>query len=335
MKISFTGAPEYMDRHVGYGEASFHIFEQFKKNNVECVIKDKTANIGISFIQPDQFTFGKDQYKIGYTPWESTGIPWSWENPINNVVDELWTTSQWCADIFKKYTDKPIFIYEHGVQESWTPVKRTKPKNRPFRFLHIGEPAYRKDAQAVVNAFTEIFGDDPNYELVLKCSRMSTVKIFDKETGEVKGSPSAIYDNIKMIEGFLTVSQMNALYDMCDVFVYPSWGEGFGFNPLQAMAKAIPTICTSGWATYAEYITAPLQSKLNVSPWQEIHPGDMLKPNYNQLKNYMIDITKDYESYADIAYTNSFLVHKRYAWDEVTAPAIKRLKEIEKSYFKA
>lgn len=332
MKVSFTGAPEYMDRNVGYGEASFHIFEQFKKNKINCVIKDKTANIGISFIQPDKFSFGKDQYKIGYVPWESSDIFWSWDNPINNVIDELWTTSPWCAEIFKQHTDKPIFVFEHGVQESWVPVKRKLNKNRPFRFLHIGEPAYRKDAQAVVNAFVEIFGYDPNYELVLKCSGMSTVKVFNKETKEILGSPSAVHDNIKTIEGMLTVDQMNSLYDMCDAFVYPSWGEGFGFNPLQAMAKGIPTICTEGWATYSEYITAPIDSKWSMSPWQEIHPGKMLKPNYNQLKKYMIDMVKDYDSYSEIAYANSFLIHKRFSWENVSKPAIKRLKEIQKSY---
>lgn len=333
MKVSFTGAPEWMDRNVGYGEASNHIFNSFKNAGIECLIKSRKPNIGISFIQPPQYTFAKDQYKIGYTPWESTGIFFEWENPLSNIIDELWVTSPWNAEIFSKYTKKPIFIYEHGIDDSWIPKKRQIDKSRPFRFLHIGEPAYRKDAQSVVNAFISLYGDDPNYELIIKCSKMNTTRIFDKTTGQIKGSPDAFYKNIKVIEGMLTVEQINGLYDLCDVFVYPSWGEGFGFNPLQSMAKSIPTICTTAWATYDKYITMPLDSKVFPSPWLTTHPGNMFKPDYAQLKFYMKDVVSNYETYSNMSYKNSFLIYKDYNWSKVTEPAVKRLKEIQKSYF--
>jgi glycosyltransferase involved in cell wall biosynthesis len=330
MKVSFTGAPEFMDRNVGYGEASFHIFNQFEKQGIECVIGDPKAKIGISFIQPNQYTFAKNQYKIGYTPWESTKLLKGWDEGIEKL-DELWTTSPWCAKIFKEHTDKPVFVFEHGVLDTWLPVKRSIDESRPFRFLHIGEPAFRKDAQMVVDAFIALYGNNPNYELVLKCSRMNTTRIFDKNTCEVKGTPETYYRNIKVIEGFLSVEQMNGLYDLCDAFVYPSWGEGFGFNPLQAMAKGIPTICTEGWATYGEYITMPLDSEWVQSPWPTTHPGLMLKPSYGQLKYFMKDVVKDYEYYSDISYRNSFLIHRDYNWDKVSKSAVKRLKEIQKS----
>ena len=333
MKVSFTGAPEYMDRNVGYGEASFHIFNEFEKQGIECLIGSPKANIGISFVQPNAYRFGRKQYKIGYTPWESTDVFEAWRSPLRNDIDELWTTSQWCADIFKEHTDKPIFVYEHGVVDDWVPLKRNINPSRPFRFLHIGEPAFRKDAQLVVDTFIELFGDDPNYELILKCSQMNTTRVYNKNTGSVKGSPNAFYKNIKVIESFISTEQMNGLFDLCDAFVYPSWGEGFGFNPLQAMAKGLPTICTAGWATYARYITAPLDSKWTASPWTSTHPGELLKPDSQQLEFFMEDIVKNYDKYSDIAYKNAFLIHKDYNWSKVTKPAVERLKEIQKSHF--
>jgi glycosyltransferase involved in cell wall biosynthesis len=331
MKIAWTGAPEYMDRNVGYGEASFHIFQEFEKQNVQCLIGDPKAKIGISFIQPDLYKFGKHQYKIGYTPWESTWIPEKWQAPLKSGIDEMWTTSPWCAEVFKQYTDKPVFVYEHGIEDDWIPLKRTINPSRPFRFLHIGEPYARKDAQMVVRAFTETFGKDPNFELVLKCSRINTTRIFDPETGEINGSPGVFYPNVKIIESFLSNEQMNGLYDLCDAFVYPSWGEGFGFNPLQAMAKGIPTICTSEWATYKRYITAPLNSQKAASPWPIIHPGEMYRPDYDQLAYYMKNIFENYEKYSDLAYKNAFLIHKDYNWKKVSSPAIQRLKEIHEN----
>jgi glycosyltransferase involved in cell wall biosynthesis len=333
MKVSFTGAPAYMDRNVGYGEASFHIFKEFKKNNIDCVIADASADIGISFIQPNLYSFGKNQYKIGYTPWESTDVFYSWKKPLLENIDELWTTSPWCANIFKQHTNKPVFVYPHGVLEDWVPVKRSLNKSRPFRFLHIGEPSFRKDAQLVVDSFISLYGDNPNYELILKCSGISTVKVYDPVTGHILGTPSTFYNNIKIIEGMLSVEQMNGLYDLCDAFVYPSWGEGFGFNPLQAMAKAIPTICTADWAIYKEHITAPLNSVWSPSPWPSTHPGSMLKPNYVELKYYMEDIVKNYDYYSSLAYKNAFYVHRDFNWKKVSKPAIKRLKEIQSSNF--
>ena len=333
MKVSFTGAPEYMDRKVGYGEASYQIFKTFKNNGLLPVIGDPSADISIAFVQPDKFNFMPNQYRIGYTPWESTGIFDSWKRPLTEGIDELWTTSPWCAEIFKQHTDKPIFVYEHGIEDEWIPTKRVTDESRPFRFLHIGEPAFRKDAQMVVDAFIALYGNNPNYELILKCSGMNTTRIFDKKTGLVKGSPEAFYKNIKVIESYITTEQINGLYDLCDVFVYPSWGEGFGFNPLQAMAKGIPTICTSGWATYAKYITMPIDSEWHDSPWPSIHPGLLLKPDYAQLKLYMEDVVDDYNYYASLAYKNAFLIHKDYNWEKVSKPAIKRLKEIQNSHF--
>lgn len=333
MKVSFTGAPEYMDRNVGYGEASNHIINSLTKLGVTCLIKSSSAPIGISFIQPNDYTFGKDQYKIGYTPWESTQLMPGWSQVIDNIPHEIWATSPWTADIFRRYTDKPIFVYEHGIDDTWIPKKRERNKSRPFRFLHVGEPASRKDAQMVVDTFIALYGDNPKYELILKCSNINTTRVFDKKTGQVKGSPDAHYSNIKIIEAMLSVEQMRGLYDLCDVFVYPSWGEGFGFNPLQAMAMGMPTICTAGWATYERYITMPLGSKWAYSPWQTTHPGNMLQPNYSDLKHFMQDVALDYEYYSAVAYKNSFLIHKDYNWLKVSKPAVERLKQIEKGKF--
>lgn len=333
LKVSFTGAPEYMDRNVGYGEASWQIFKEFNNQSIEPLVKSKEANIGISFVQPNKYLFGENQYKIGYTPWESTGIYPSWRKPLNEIIDELWTTSEWCAEMFSKYTSKPIFVYHHGIEDSWIPLKRSINPNRPFRFLHIGEPFSRKDGQMVVDAFTSLFGDNPNVELVMKCTGINTTKIFDKVDGRIIGSPSAVYENIKTIESRISVDQINGLYDLCDAFIYPSWGEGFGFNPLQSMAKGIPAISTSEWAPYKKYITAPISSTYVSSPWPDIHPGQMMKPDYNELVFYMKDVYENYEKYSDLAYKNSFLIHRDYNWNKVTKPAVKRLKQIQKSNF--
>ena len=332
MDISFSGAPDYMDRMVGFGNASYYIFENLKEFGINPKVRDRDSKIGISFCQPQDYKFAKDQYRIGYTPWESTEFYPGWVK-IMNSCDEIWATSPWVADIYKSKLKVPVFVYEHGIDQKWSPIKKNKNVFDKIRFLHVGEPAQRKDAQLVVNVFSELYGNDPRYELIIKCSNKNNTRAYDK-SGEVSlGHPSGFYKNIKIIDNMLSTEQMFDLYRMSDVFVYPSWGEGFGFNPFQAIGMGIPTICTSGWATYKDYITLPLDSSWVRSPWDGTHPGMMLRPNKAQLRQHMIDVVQDYEKYTQLAFKNAFIVHEKWDWMKVTEPAAKRLQNIYNSKF--
>jgi glycosyltransferase involved in cell wall biosynthesis len=126
----------------------------------------------------------------------------------------------------------------------------------------------------------------------------------------------------------LTPRQMTQLYELSDVFVYPTWGEGWGFNPMQAMAMGIPTITTAAWSDYAEYITIPIESHLFQSPWPDLHPGYMFKPNQKQLKKAMEFIKPNYKTLAQLAFKNSFEIHKNFNWEKVSAPAVEKLEKI-------
>ena len=43
--------------------------------------------------------------------------------------------------------------------------------------------------------------------------------------------------------GFVPDADLPALYTLADVFAYPSFYEGFGFPPLEAMACGTPVVC--------------------------------------------------------------------------------------------
>jgi glycosyltransferase involved in cell wall biosynthesis len=338
LKISFTGpAMRFMDRNVGYGEASHHIIKSFKKLGLDVELEAKKADIEISFADPGNYTFyDPSSYKIGYSAWESSEMSQKFKQNIDKC-DELWGTSFWISDIYKKlFPTKNIFTYQHGISESWKPKLR-KNNREPFTFLHIGEPFSRKDAQIVVDSFVELFGHDPRYRLVLKCHKINTTRV--KHPRGYDLSPAALYDNIVEISGTLSEEQMIGLYDQSDVFVYPSWGEGFGFQPLQALAMGMPVICVDEWADYDKFITWPVKSKWKLSPWQSKHPGYMLEPDKESLKNQMLKSVEEYNKVLPETFRNSFDIHREYDWIEVTKPAVARLKQIyaniliEKEYF--
>jgi glycosyltransferase involved in cell wall biosynthesis len=55
---------------------------------------------------------------------------------------------------------------------------------------------------------------------------------------------SAFKDRIKLV-GYLSDTDLCALYSSCTAFVYPSIYEGFGLPPLEAMASGAPVITTA------------------------------------------------------------------------------------------
>jgi glycosyltransferase involved in cell wall biosynthesis len=328
MEISWTGAPEHMSTNVGFGNASWHMFKHLKKMGIDSKTYSDTPNIGISFNQPQEYKFYDEQYKIGYTPWESTQLHVGWKDHADRC-DEIWTTSTWNKEIFEHEYSREVFVYMHGIDHRYSPKKRKYLGSQPFTFLHIGEPFDRKDGQLVLDTFLRLYGNNPNYHLIMKCTQYHKLRV----QNSLHLLTNGIYSNVTIITDVVSDEELLALYASAHCFVYPSWGEGFGFNPLQSMAMGIPTICTAGWAEYKNLITLPLESSLGPNPWANIHTGYMFKPDAAQLEQHMIDVVDNYNKYSEIAFKNSFKVHEQYDWDLVTRPAAGRLKKIQKSRF--
>jgi glycosyltransferase involved in cell wall biosynthesis len=57
------------------------------------------------------------------------------------------------------------------------------------------------------------------------------------------------------------IEELVNLYHRHHVLIYPTWGEGFGFIPAQALASGMPVITTYPWAEYKEFI-GPLKIKV-------------------------------------------------------------------------
>jgi len=203
--------------------------------------------------------------------------------------------------------------------------------DKPFTFLHIGEPQYRKNGQLVVDAFTELFGNNPRFRLVMKCGKINSTRIYDENTKMSLGSPQSLYSNIVSIDDILTEEQLLGLYHESHCFLYPSAGEGFGLQPLEALATGMPTICTSNWAEYAEFINVPIEGVLSESPWQDVHPGDTFNVTVDQIKSAMLDMVENYDEYAKDAFKNAFIIHQEWNWDKQILKAVERLKEIKNS----
>lgn len=324
MRISFFTPTINLKNSNGYGYAGLNIVESLKSLGHEAPYSDPKSLVQLNFAQPEHFKMHRNQYQIGYTPWESTIVPERWR-PMLEACDEIWTTSDWCANVFEDNGYKDIKVYPHGIQDIWKSKRRKE--SDVIKFLHVGEPAPRKAGQMVVDAFVQLFGDNPKYSLTIKAYYNNTTRVYNNFIDKnIIGLPQDIYSNINVITDELSDLELVKLYHDHDVLVYPSYGEGFGFIPLQALATGMPTICTSSWAHYKKYLgPLSLKSELIDSPWPFPHEGKVLEPSYRHLLELMTDVSLNFNAYSGYYFAQSEKIHQEYNWLQLTNNAFSHI----------
>jgi len=113
-----------------------------------------------------------------------------------------------------------------------------KKYNLPERFiLYFGTIEPRKNIIGLIKAFELL--KDKDCRLVIAGAKGWLYQDIFKVANKSKKRKDIIFT------GFVEESDKPALYNLSELFVYPSFFEGFGFPPLEAMACGIPTIVSS------------------------------------------------------------------------------------------
>lgn len=318
MDFSFYTDAWNFERGTGYSEAVYGMNGAFKKMGHRLLFNDSEPKCQINFCWPSNFvdSLDPDQYNIAYLPWESTELPEDWHE-ILDMCDEIWTTSEWVKDIFENEGHKVETVWHHGIDPSWSARKRTVYDK--VRFLHHGEPAPRKGGQLAFDAFKAAFGDKDDVELVIKANGHSTVR----QKQPFFGAPGG---NVKVSSDYLDHEDLVGLYQRSHCMVYPTYGEGFGFIPLQALSTGMPAITTAECAPYSEFLgNLGVESRYVDSPWTHIHPGKMLEPDFDDLVDKYRWVYKNIDKCMIDYYDQSAAVQKSFSWSEVTEPVINGL----------
>lgn len=313
MRISFnqTTGPKVVSTN-GYGYAAKMAQESLLRLGHDVSWRDKGADIEINFIQPHNWYWTGVDYRIGYVPWESTGMPDGWIDTMNEV-DEVWTPSPVIAEWFVDAgVTRPVFVYEHGVESIWSPTQRET--EGTFRVFHHGAEALRKGSTEAFNAFEKVLWEK-NANMTFK----TNIKNFS-----LPGTDRLRFRNEKM-----PIEELVALYHSMSLMLYPSAGEGFGLTPLQAMATGMPVIITEGWAPYQHLVPEDglIKSALKPVPpsWEIHHPGKMFMPDLDDLVDKLRFYFENREMVTHRAESLVDKVHSEYDWDRQTANAFSHL----------
>jgi glycosyltransferase involved in cell wall biosynthesis len=114
---------------------------------------------------------------------------------------------------------------------------------RPY-ILHVGDLHPRKNQIGLIQAFRELLAAHPNLPHLLVLAGKHTW-FAPKILEQVRRS--GLEDRI-VLPGFVEDDFLPALYNAAEVFVFPSFYEGFGLPVVEAMACGRPIVCSSATA---------------------------------------------------------------------------------------
>jgi len=169
---------------------------------------------------------------------------------VNNFTRIIAVSANTKNDLIKLLQVNPakIKVIYSGVGEDYQPIKAggfelaevRKKYNLPTRFiLYLGTLEPRKNVEGIIRAYSELrvaSYELRDYKLVIAGGRgWRSSRIFSE------WQESKYKEDIKFL-GYVDKQDKVFLYNLATVFIYPSFYEGFGLPPLEAMACGLPVI---------------------------------------------------------------------------------------------
>ncbi|MBU3200109.1 glycosyltransferase family 4 protein [Clostridium estertheticum] len=165
--------------------------------------------------------------------------------------DGIITVSEFSKrDILKYFPidESKIFVTPLAADAKYTPLDKLHCKNflekaynlnNPF-LLYVGGFSERKNVASAITAFSKVYKDlSENYNLVIVGDYRDSGQKLMKLTKELNMLSHVIF------AGFVPEEHLPLFYNSCDAIIYPSFYEGFGLPPLEAMNCGTPVIASN------------------------------------------------------------------------------------------
>jgi len=174
--------------------------------------------------------------------------------------------------------------------------------SRPF-VMYTGGIDHRKNVDALIRAFSQL--PQPlrdTYQLAIVCSVQPAIEDNLMRLARQYG----LNEQDVVLTGFVPDADLLAFYNLCKLFVFPSWYEGFGLPALEAMRCGAPVI------------GAKTSSLPEVIGWDEA----LFDPHSDEAIAWMIE-----RGLTDEAFRQALLAHskkqiQKFSWDSSAQRAI-------------
>jgi glycosyltransferase involved in cell wall biosynthesis len=170
---------------------------------------------------------------------------------ILSNCDGIITVSNYSKnDIIKEFNfpEEKIFVTHLAPEEIYRPLNKEFSKaliNKIYSIqgdfiLYIGGFSPRKNILGLIDAFSKFLSSTKRkISLVIAGNKGLSYNIYLNRVHELHIEDSVIFP------GFISMEHLPYLYNAAELFVYPSFYEGFGLPPIEAMACGVPVITSN------------------------------------------------------------------------------------------
>lgn len=203
--------------------------------------------------------------------WHFLTFPKSQAKKADKIIADSQSTKEDLVKIYKINPEKIEVVYL-GISEDFKPRQKDNPQfvrvrrkyNLPESFiLYFGTIEPRKNLTSAIKAFEFLKEKSINPDLETTWRGFEGIVVGKKENIftdlklVIAGARGWLYKDIFkavknskykkdiIFSGIIEDKDKSYLYNLAEVFVYPSFFEGFGFPPLEAMACGVPTIVSN------------------------------------------------------------------------------------------
>jgi glycosyltransferase involved in cell wall biosynthesis len=247
----------------------------------------------------------KGQHASLFTMWEASRLPESFREHLHEF-ETVVVPSKQNLELFSQYHDNVRYVPLGIDSHDWR-FRARQPVEDEFRFL-IGGSGARKGVDLAHKAFLTLWGKEGSWG----SGPVPKLTMKSPKGGDFFGP------RITVVGGKLDADEEIALYAQAHCYLQPSRGEGFGLQPLQAIAQGCPTILTDahGHAAFAHlgygigYTMAPSDYFIFGDA------GDWWEPNFDELVDKMRYVYDNYDDAQMKARASSAQAHVRFTWNK-------------------
>lgn len=237
-KVAKYALRHNVDAVISYDYNSLELFRQLKKSapNIKRIL-----DVSIATRPYMKQTFQKDYDMTGEDAL-LTKYPEIWDkNSLDRVMEEIHLSEYFFAAskvvedsiVYCGVDRSQIYRIQYGVDCNKFDFVPKEKVHAPIKLIFVGAVNYRKGIHHLLKVVGQFRPEE--VELFLAGEYDATDKLYlnsqDKE-------------NIHFL-GFVTRDKLATLYQECDVFVFPTLGEGFGMVNLEAMSCGLPLIISN------------------------------------------------------------------------------------------
>ncbi len=238
MKLNFVPTMG-VSPYTGYGRLSLGIAKGLQQAGIElCLYPDASAPTLIIGL-PNHFDADYIQHtrRFAYTLIESNKPQPELVAALNQHCEMALVP---CPPLAQIYRDNgvtiPIEVIAPGV-DLFLPNTPIQPKEKiaPFTFLTYSYSDNRKGADIVVKAFQKLYGNHPDFRLIIKARDGYGITTWLSQLNQ---------PNIELVIGQQSEHDWQKLLQQAQCFVLASRAEGWGMPPREATLLGVPTIAT-------------------------------------------------------------------------------------------